>query len=204
MASENAEIKYKLISSDNKEFLVSEAVIKQNDVWLSFYENGGSPGPEIPIKDIDGKTLKKVVEFCEKFVKDSQYNSNETRECAALRNDIRIINFFKDIKSGFLLELVKAANYLDNKRLVDACLFNIHRNLDGLDIEGIRKSLHLENDFTEAEEKQFKQENSDFFLPHYLQMHMADFGHHHMNFLDHDDDPLDLNDGLNLPVNGYD
>uniref|UniRef100_A0AC34GP22 Skp1-related protein n=1 Tax=Panagrolaimus sp. ES5 TaxID=591445 RepID=A0AC34GP22_9BILA len=179
MAAETTGNKYKLISSDNKTFEASDDVIKQNDIWGAIYECGGKPDEEIPIKDIDGKTLKKVVAFCEKFANDPKYDANDPKEPASLRSDVRVINFFKDFRStNDLLELVNAANYLNNQRLIDACLLHIHRNLEGSNVEEIREKLHLKNDFSPEEEKAFTPKNLPFsFLHHH---------HHHLDLADYD------------------
>jgi S-phase kinase-associated protein 1 len=148
--------KIKLVSSDGKPFLVAEGIVKQNVTCtdLMGYCNSAEG---IPLPNVNAKTLKKVITFCERFVNDPSYNPDTDHN--NLRHDPRVSSFMKNISSQDLMDLLLAANYLNNSRLIDAGLLYIHHNHDGMTVEEIRHALHLENDFTREEEAVFKKSN---------------------------------------------
>jgi hypothetical protein len=59
---------------------------------------------------------------------------------------------FLDIDLPTLIELTKAANYLNVPILLDLCCRTIARQMTGLKAEELRKKFNLPNDFTPEEE----------------------------------------------------
>jgi hypothetical protein len=122
--------KIKFISSDNKSFLVTEEVAKQNNICIPLLDYVGNADNGIPLQNVKAKTLKQVITFCEKFASDPPYDSQKGQ--IDLRSDLRVINFLKNMNSQDLSDILLAADYLENKRLIDAGLHYIHRNLQGM------------------------------------------------------------------------
>uniref|UniRef100_A0AC34RT65 Skp1-related protein n=1 Tax=Panagrolaimus sp. JU765 TaxID=591449 RepID=A0AC34RT65_9BILA len=67
----NSEV-YTLISSDGQEFKVSDKILQQSEVFNDLKQNCGSE-LKIPIPDIAGETLSKIVEFCRHYENDEPY-----------------------------------------------------------------------------------------------------------------------------------
>ncbi|KAJ2541625.1 hypothetical protein EV175_006129, partial [Coemansia sp. RSA 1933] len=54
-----------LCSSDNQEFEVDEKVATQSGLVDTFLANNDGTDITIPLPQVDGKILKKIIEFCE-------------------------------------------------------------------------------------------------------------------------------------------
>ena len=66
---------------------------------------------------------------------------------------------FMEVDQGTLFELIKAANYLDIKGLLDVTCKKVAGMIKDLPIEVVRKMFNITNDFTPEEEAQIRREN---------------------------------------------
>lgn len=64
------------------------------------------------------------------------------------------------VDQGFLFELILAARFLDNPRLLDMLCAEVARMVRGKSPEEIRRTFNIKNDFTPEEEEQVRLENA--------------------------------------------
>lgn len=116
----NGSKKFVLVSNDEIEFPVSLAALKQSMIMQNMLESCCDPedpnmGP-IPVAKADAKTLKLVVEWCEKHEKDEESDDAEAKETN------RIPAWDKEfLHSKSYMEIValcSVANYLEMHKLM--------------------------------------------------------------------------------------
>jgi len=128
----------KLSSSDNEVLDVNTDVIKLSNTIKTMLEDLGDGDEEggeqetIPLPNVNGSILKKVLQWC-------QYHK---------------------VDQGTLFELILAANYLDIKGLLDVTCKTVANMIKGKTPEEIRKTFNIKNDFTPEEEEQIRKENA--------------------------------------------
>ena len=119
----------KLVSNDGEVFDVEVKVACQSKVLKAMLQDTGDIADDdepVPLPPVNGATLRKVIEWC------THYQNENLVEGEDLLDENERINIdswdeeFLKVDQGILLELIKAANYLDIKvrQLVDAvCRF---------------------------------------------------------------------------------
>ena len=115
-------------------------------------------GDDIPIPNVQGKILAKVIEFCNKHAKaapegEGESSSAESEELKAWDAE------FCNVDQGTLFELILAANYLNIKPLLDLTCMTVANMIKGKSPEEIRETFNIENDFTPEEEEEVRREN---------------------------------------------
>lgn len=147
-----------LLSSDNKEIIVKKDVIICSKLIKNMLEDINDDDDDvIPIPNINGKILNKVIEWCEYHKKDFNNEDNEGN----IKNtniedwDLKYI----DIDQETLFDIILASNYLDIKQLLDLGCKTVANMIKGKSTEEIRKTFNITNDFTPEEESQIKKEN---------------------------------------------
>ncbi|XP_074369538.1 SKP1-like protein 1A isoform X2 [Apium graveolens] len=94
------------------------------------------------------RILAKVIEFCMKHAE-----SLDPEELDAWDDD-----FFK-MDNSTLFDIIKAANYLDIKSLLDLTCKTVANMIKGKSPEEIRRIFNIKNDFTPEEEQEVRMEN---------------------------------------------
>jgi S-phase kinase-associated protein 1 len=115
----------------------------------------------IPLPNVTGKILAKVVEYC-KYHKDHPTPTTDDAKKDEKRTD-DIIPWdlsFCQVDQATLFELILAANYLDIKPLLDLTCKTVANMIKGKTPEEIRKTFNIKNDFTPEEEEQVRRENA--------------------------------------------
>ena len=100
-------------------------------------ENGA-----ISVKNVSGATLKIVFEFCNIFVDAPPYKPLNAFKPLELRYNAAVIRFMDQLSNQQFKDILRAALYLDNVRLMDSGLLRLHRSLEG------RVSYRLSSTFT--------------------------------------------------------
>merc|ERR1712061_578266 len=124
----------------------------------SQFQGQNSDEEIIPLPNVNGNILSKVIEWCKHHKNDDPCTNNTD-------NDKRTDDIpswdqeFLKVDQGTLFELIMAANYLDITRLLDPCCKNVANMIKGKTAEEIRKTFNIKNDFTEDEEAQVRKEN---------------------------------------------
>merc|ERR1711887_74911 len=130
---EDTATKITLKSSDEETFEVDQDVANMSETIKNMIEDTGAD-VAIPLPNVSGKDLSKVIEYC-------TYKVN-----AAKKNE--------DVKvdQGTLFQLILAANYLNIKELLDLTCHSVASMIRGKSPEEIRKAFNIKNDFTPEEE----------------------------------------------------
>lgn len=168
----------KLESSDNCVFEVEKDVafksrlIQAMMTGLKVDANDERLNDSLELHNVDAKTLKKILEYCEKY-KNVEYvpkgDDEDTRVTLTEDDkayldvsgddlvDILLVSFFSIARTKVI---VQGANYLDIPGIVDIVTQKIADLTIGKTVEQLRKLFGVQNDFSEQEQK----ENKDRFF----------------------------------------
>ncbi|CAI0476318.1 unnamed protein product [Linum tenue] len=106
-------------------------------------------GDGIPIPNVTGGILAKVIEFCKKHQHAAQSDADLKKWDAE----------FANVGQDTLYDLLLAANYLNVKDLLDLICQTVADLIKGKTPEEIRKYFNIKNDFTKEEEEVIRREN---------------------------------------------
>ncbi|KAK9136491.1 hypothetical protein Syun_015821 [Stephania yunnanensis] len=139
--------KVTLKSSDSETFDVEEAVAVESQTIKHMFELDCADSV-IPLPNVTGKILAKVIEYCKKHVDASEA---EDRSDEVLKNwDAEFVK----VDQGTLFGLDLAANYLNIESLMDLTSLTVANMIEGKTPEEIRKTFNIKNDFTPEEEEE--------------------------------------------------
>ncbi|ORX85157.1 ubiquitin-protein ligase [Basidiobolus meristosporus CBS 931.73] len=145
-----------LKSCDSQVFQVDKEVVKHSLLISNMLEDVGETELPIPLPNVTGEVLKKVLEFCEHHRNDLGEEIDEV-VCTEMDDWDRE---FALVDSKLLFAIVMAANYLDIKLLLEVGCKIIANIIRGKTPEQIREIFRLEDDLTEEEKEQIKKENA--------------------------------------------
>lgn len=150
----------KLESNDNKIFEVKKEIAEKSLTIKNMLDDLDDENENdiIPLMNVKGDILKKVIEFCEYWYNNESDMTNI--DTYTVKEDLSKweINFCY-VDQGTLFDLILAANYLDIKPLLDLTCLTVALMIQDNSIEEIRKKFGIENDFTAEEEKKIMEEN---------------------------------------------
>ncbi|KAF2589760.1 hypothetical protein F2Q70_00038155 [Brassica cretica] len=146
-----------LKSCDDKIFKVDEAVAVQSQMIAHMVEDDCVDG-EIPISNVTGVILAKVIEYCKKHLvnPDVDGDSSSSTEDELKNWDAE---FMKNMDQEMLFALIMAANYLNIKDLLDLICQTIADMIKGFSVDEVRTFFNIKNDFTPEEEAEIVAEN---------------------------------------------
>jgi S-phase kinase-associated protein 1 len=148
--------KVKLTSSDNQMFEVDEEVANQSHTVKNMIEDTGTE-EMIPLPNVPGKILSKVIEYC-KFHVDAQKTVDN--KPAKTEDEVKQWDTeFVKVDQATLFDLILAANYLNIKGLLDLTCQTVANMIKGKTPEEIRKTFNIKNDFTPEQEEEVRREN---------------------------------------------
>ncbi|CAH8390692.1 unnamed protein product [Eruca vesicaria subsp. sativa] len=147
-----------LKSFDDEPFEVEEAVARQSQLIANLIEDDCTDG-EIPITNVSGKILAKVLEYCKKHVVvDGGDSSSSEEEKEALKK--WDAEYMKSMDQSTIFDLILAANYLNVASLLDlACQTIADVIASCKDGAEIREKFGIENDFSPEEEAEIIKDN---------------------------------------------
>jgi len=153
--------KVKLQSSDEQEFEVDRAQAEMSVTIKNMLEDMEGVGSEnaIPLPNVTGKILQKVIEYCKYHIEHPTPVSDEKKDEKRTDDIIPWDQEFCKVDQATLFELILAANYLDIKPLLDLTCKTVANMIKGKTPEEIRKTFNIKNDFTPEEEEQVRKEN---------------------------------------------
>lgn len=156
--------KVTLKSCDEEEFVVDEAAAKLSDTINHIITDGCAEGT-IPLDNITGPVLAKVIEYCNKHAAAEADADDGTLFCDpdALKAEADLKAWdaeFVKVDQDTLFDLIEAANYLSVKGLLDLTCMAVADIMAGKSINQIRDTFHIANDYTEEEELAVKMETS--------------------------------------------
>ncbi|KAF7815535.1 SKP1-like protein 1A [Senna tora] len=144
--------KVTLLSSDGEAFVVGVDVVMQSQTLKHMVEDSCVDNG-IPLPNVTGKSLSKVIEYCNKHAGVDKYDPvNE--ELKSWDSD-----FVVNLDQPTLFDLIEASNYLDIKNLLDLTCKRVADMIRGKTPEEIRETFHIKNDYTPEEEEEVRREN---------------------------------------------
>jgi S-phase kinase-associated protein 1 len=148
-----------LKSQDEKTFVVPREVAEKSVLLKNMLEDVGESDAPIPLPNVTGKVLEKVIAYCTHHKDDPVPSVEDEKDVFdAYRRKIEDVeewdaDFIK-VEKEELFEIILAANYLDIKPLLDLGCRTVADMLKGKSPEQIRDMFNIENDFTPEEEEQ--------------------------------------------------
>uniref|UniRef100_A0A7N0RCF0 SKP1-like protein n=1 Tax=Kalanchoe fedtschenkoi TaxID=63787 RepID=A0A7N0RCF0_KALFE len=160
--------KIHLRSSDSQDFEVEEVVAIRSQTIKNMIDDGYD-NDIIPVPNVLGSVLAKVIEYCNKHHKAEAEAESGSSSCTSLvpaqavdvDPKIRAWNAeFVDQDFPALFQLILAANFLDIKDMLELTSQAVADRIRDKQPEEIRKLFSIENDFTPEEEEAIRSENA--------------------------------------------
>ncbi|TMX04698.1 hypothetical protein EJD97_005780 [Solanum chilense] len=137
-----------LKTNDKEEFVLEEAIAIRSQTIKNMVEDD-CVSNFIPLPNVDSKTMIKVIEYWKKHSEEG------------ISKD-KLMDFdkaFVKVDQSILYALILAANFLNDKEMLDMICQEVANRIKGKTPEEIRKEFNIENDFTPEEEEEIRQEN---------------------------------------------
>ena len=154
----DSEIKIKVKSNDGKvEVELSSKAALRSGILKGVIEDYPD-NPECVLNEVDGVTLEKVKEYLihyeneEPPIVQKPFKSNNFKECASEWD----YNFLGDDNNS-ILALIRAANFMDIKPLLELASAKLASKIRGTTTESIRKDFGITN-FNKDEEEQIEKD----------------------------------------------
>lgn len=129
---------------------------KTLETFLEDYED--EEIPEIPLTNIDSKTIKRVLIYCERHKGEPAPTEDEVRD--ARQDPIPTWDLeFITMPQKDLFDVFLAANFLNIKALMELCAKHIGSMIAERSTEEIQEVFNIADDLTEEEKKQLAKEN---------------------------------------------
>ena len=159
MADYEAKI-VKLKTSDDQDRDVPHAIAKMNQTIATMIDDDCFEESDegLHLSNVSAAVLDKVIEYCQHHKDDPPLSEEQVEE--KRREEITGWDAdFVKVPQNELFELILAANFLDNKPLLELGCKAVANMIRGKTPEEIRKTFNIENDFTAEEEEQIRKEN---------------------------------------------
>jgi S-phase kinase-associated protein 1 len=148
-----------IVSQDEQKFAVANKVAKMSELVRTMMD-ADSDAKEIPLPNVKGQVLKKVVEYMVHHVDNPPKDIEKPLKSSIMSEVVtRWDSDFVDVSQEMLFELILAANYMDVKPLLDLTCAKVASMIKGKTAEQIRKTFNIPNDFTAEEEEAVRAEN---------------------------------------------
>jgi len=152
--SENSQQEITLISSDDQEFKVTQAVASMSPTIINHIKNS-----KIHFDNITGPVLSKIIQYCEHHSRFAYFSELQEWEDEKSENIVPWDqNFVSNLSSTMKFDLVSASHFLDIKPLLNLICKDIANSLKGKSPEELRKILDIK-ELTDEEKEQVKKEN---------------------------------------------
>jgi len=157
--ADSGDDKLKLVSQEDDKFVVSRKVAMMSELVKTMVE-GDREEKEIPLPNVKGTTLGKVVEYMKFHSENPPKDIEKPLKSANMSEVVPAWDAdFVDVDQELLFELILAANYMDIKPLLDLTCAKVASMIKGKTPEQIRKAFNIQNDFTPEEEEAVRAEN---------------------------------------------
>ena len=148
-----------LKSEDGHTFRVSQRVAKMSETISNMLEDiGDDCDAPIPLTYIARETLERVIEYCEHHKDDPAPESEERATDKRYEEPKGWDKEFVALEMGELFEVMKAANFLSIKQLLNLSCKAVAHMIKGKTPDEIKKLFGVEGDFTEEEMTAVKNE----------------------------------------------
>jgi len=147
-----------LVASDGTEVQLADGAIKLSTTLLNMLEDLGEPEEGLPVPNVTGPVLTKVVEWME------HHYLNPSEDVDKKIDDKYYIppwdaEFF-NVSKDMLFDIIMAANYLDIAKLSDMAYKVVANMLAGKSTEEMRTMFNIKSDLTPEEEEAIRRENA--------------------------------------------
>ncbi|KFK33483.1 hypothetical protein AALP_AA5G019100 [Arabis alpina] len=148
-----------LTSSDGASFEVDEAVAREFQIVSHMIEDDCAD-KAIPLSNVPGDVLSKVIEYCKKHVEEGGakiegVENEEAKEKLKTWDE----EFMKQLEMKTVFQLILAANYLNIKGLLDLTCTTVADYIKDMSVENVRTLFNIKNDYTPEEEEELRREN---------------------------------------------
>ena len=158
--------KINLRSNDNMDFTMDVEFAKISETLKTMLDDLGidtesdEASEPIPLPNVNGAILKKVVEWCEHHKTDYNEFAEEDESIQPRLDNIPDwdVSFF-NIDRVEIFEIINAAHYLGIKGLLNNGCKTIAKMITGKTPEQMRQFFNIKNDFTTEQEEQIRKEN---------------------------------------------
>ena len=143
-----------LKSSDGQTFAVDEAVaLKSSTIRNILEDTGAVENNAVSVPSVDGKTLAKVIENCNKHAKEPSGLDEKAEVDEMEKWDAEFVYL---LDREFFFDVALGAYFLNIRGLIDLTCGKIADMTRGKTVEQMREILNLENDFTVEEEAEIR------------------------------------------------
>ncbi|KAI0875186.1 s-phase kinase-associated protein 1 [Hypoxylon argillaceum] len=152
-----------LISRDGIAIQATRNAVIQSVVFetmLELLDDEHTIGMPIPVLEVDGEILKKVMEWCEYHRGDGRMASVEEAPGLDGAQYSEWDQRFLSMDRNQLIEVINAANYLDIPLLLKYGICTVASNLAELTTEQMRQFLNIQNDLTPEQEQELRADNA--------------------------------------------
>jgi S-phase kinase-associated protein 1 len=162
-----------LMSKEGKQFKMSEAATRLSAVLADMIDHGCAGG-NIPVPNVDAKSLATVIKYCDKHAAAAKPSSGSHHGAAdsagsSSSNSVNTVasektlaewdrKLIDDLTLDALHDLIVTANFLDIKGLLEATCRKVADMMKGKTPAQIRLIFHITNDFTPGEEAEICKE----------------------------------------------
>lgn len=153
-----------LISEDGLPFKIPRKSIKKIGLFRPAAEDHEMQS--FPVHAVTSNILSKVIKYLELHAEDEdddKQNADAKDDFYTPYSDLLLPKdrtFLSSIDLLELIELTKAANYLDISELLELCCRAVAGHMRGLTTEELRAKFNIVNDFTPEEEERIKKDIS--------------------------------------------
>ncbi|CAH2045662.1 unnamed protein product [Thlaspi arvense] len=163
-----------LTSQGGEAFEVDEAVAREFQIVAHMIDDGCA-GKAIPLENVTGDVLAKVIEYCKKHVEAGSVKKDEIEAGSSKEGQVEAGSSGEDepeselkawdeeflkLDMDTLFKILLAANYLNIKSLLDVVCQKIADLIKHKQPEEIREIFNIQNDFTPEEEDAVRKENA--------------------------------------------
>jgi S-phase kinase-associated protein 1 len=156
-----------LVSNDGAKVRATSLAVKQSITFgtmLEILDEEMTRDMPIPVPEVDGETLSKVVEWCEQHRDDKVpelgyervERPNHATTAAVPGWDAQ---FLEPLDRDLLFKITNAANYLEIQLLLKYGVQVIAKRIKGMSIPEMREFLNIENDLTPEQEAEIREQN---------------------------------------------
>ncbi|KAF7103550.1 hypothetical protein CFC21_104532 [Triticum aestivum] len=152
----------RLRSSDGQELeVMEEAIAAASKTIKDALEKGGAADDAIPVPDVTGRVLSRVLEYVSRHFSDPAAAADPFDYIPNFDNPLKAFDdAFVQVDQDTLFDLIHAAECLDIEGLMDLACKTVADQMRGKTIEEIRKKFHVVNDYTAREEEDVRKENA--------------------------------------------
>ena len=147
-----------MTSSDGQKITIDEKSAERSSLMKGLIQDY-TENSDIPMPDIRGEVLKKVVEYL------THYNESDPKEIPRPLPSANLLDvtdewdvtFINSVDLDTTFDIINGANYMDIKPLLDLSCAKIASLMKGKTAEEIRQMFNIECDLTEEELKEYEE-----------------------------------------------